>query len=630
MTALTPIRVLYLVLLAAVVAGCAGRMGNPPGATAEAAAAAGHYGQAARLYLQAAANASDPAARQHLRLAAGLAAAQGDKTRMARTILGRIRPDTLNAPDRARYHLARKEIRIAGMGPQQALAQLPAPASGTPPDIAQRIWAKRADLYFAANQPIAGIHSLAQRDTWLTNQRARRANDNRIYNKALDAVALGLGPDSGPATHAGATTRGWLALALIGQSQYASRAQRNQALADWQSRYPNHPANHDILARRFHYNAGKTPLAVGPQTPAPGPAVPAGNGIALALPMSGQFASAAKAIRDGFTFAYNHSNSNLPPPQVYDTAQLDARALLRRAQNNNIGILVGPLDKSKVAALARLNSRIPTIALNNIQQSVNRAGFYQFSLSPTGEAQAVARHALATGYRRALALVPQGDWGQRVLKAFRARFTRGGGQLVDYATYNGQSHDHSAPIKQLLASYHRAGPNRVDFIFVAAQPVQGRLIRSQLRYYHAIHLPMLSTSSIYTGQVDPAKDIDLDGVYFVDMPWNLGRGPTLTQRRKSADQRFGAEASAYARLFAMGMDAWLLTRRVAGPGLHPGEAFEGMTGVLSVQDNGRIKRYLAWAVFKHGRPQLLDMPSLAEAKQNSLASALPNTGPHKN
>ncbi len=611
-------------LLTAALAGCAGTMANkprPPSASAEAAAATGHYAQAAQLYLQAAAHAPTPAARQHWRLAAGLAAAQAGQARRAGAILGRIRPNTLNTADRARYHLARKEIRIAGMAPAQALTQLPAPSRGTPPDIAQRILAKRADLFFAANQPIAGIHSLTRRDVWLTDQRARQANDNRIYNKALDAVSLGLGPDSGPAAHAGATTRGWLALALIGASQYASPAQRNQALADWQARYPHHPASRDVLGQRLHYHAGNAPLAAPPPTPGPGQAGPAG-GIAIALPMQGQFSSAAKAIRDGFTFAYNHSSNGLPPPQVYDSDQLSARGILRRAQNDRIGVLVGPLDKAKVAAMARLNSHIPTIALNEIKQPVNRADFYQFSLSPTDEAAPVARHALSAGYHRALALVPQGNWGNRVLDAFRARFSQGGGQLVDSATYNAQAHDHSAPIKQLLAAYH-ADPNSVDCIFVAAQPVQGRLIHSQLRYYHATHLPMLSISSIYTDQVDPAKDIDLNGVYFVDMPWILGHGPTVARRHKAADRRFGVEASAYARLFAMGMDAWLLASRVAGPGLHPGNTFEGMTGVLSVQPNGRIKRYLAWAVFRHGRPKLLRMPSTTVSPPKLTASVSP-------
>lgn len=621
-------RTACLALLIGMLAGCAGQLGGnrptPPTSPADAAqqaAAQGHYEKAAKLYLEAAKAAPSDSARRHMRLEAGLAAAQGGHVQMAQPILAQIDPGTLDPEERARYNLGRTEIRIAHMPPEQALSHLPAPASDTPPSVAQRVWEKRADLHFASNDLIKGIRSLVQRDVWLRDKRAIRANDARIYDKALDAVALGLGPQSRPAENADATTRGWLALAVIGQNQYPSRQARDQALAHWQHQYPHHPANRDVLSQRFHYHAGAMPITAGPNNQPAGQAAPrpANNSVALALPMTGQFSSAAQAIRDGFMFAYHNSKSNLPPPQIYDTSSLSASDILNQAEQDQIGILVGPLDKPKVGALSRLNSNIPTVALNYSDQPINRPGFYQFALSPTDEARAVARHALASGDSRALALVPQGDWGSRVLDAFKKRFQRGGGQLVDYATYDDTAHDHSAAIKQVLQSYQQ-NPNSVDFIFVAAQPVQGRLIRSQLRYYHATPLPMFSTSLIYTGQVDTDKDVDLNSVHFVDMPWILGQGPTITQRRQAADERYGDEASDYARLFAMGMDAWLLTQQIAGPGLQTGDAFEGMTGVLSVQPDGRIERYLAWAVFQNGKPKLLQMPSTAETDHNTAAA----------
>ena len=64
----------------------------------------------------------------------------------------------------------------------------------------------------------------------------------------------------------------------------------------------------------------------------------------------------------------------------------------------------------------------------------------------------------------------------------------------------------------------------------------------------------------------------------------------------------------------MGMDAWRLTDQIGSGGLRTGDTFEGMTGVLAVRPDNRIERYLAWAVFRGGRPQLVEMPSQADVR----------------
>ena len=640
-----PISRLILCLgLIGLMTACAGRFGGGGGANeiaAQAAEAAAHadYARAATLYMQASTEARDnPGGRQY-RLEAGLAAAQAGQAQRASRLLDALNAGALTDDQRARYNVAQKEIRIAGLSPGLALTKLPPPASGARPAVAQRVLEKRAALYFAENQLIEGIQSLVQRDVWLLDRRAARANDNRIYDKSLDAIALGLGPGSRAAQNADKTTRGWLALAAIGQRQFAGRSARDQALAGWQQRYPDHPAARTVLAQRFNYDTREQPLAAAggaagaqPLPGAPSLAVqaPRSNTVVLALPMSGRFSGAAQAIHDGFMFAYHAADDGMPEPQVIDTGNMDAATILRQADQRAAGILVGPLDKPKVTAIAAQTGQsrrplaqsrpIPEIALNYSSQPVDRAGFYQFALSPEDEARSVARHAEDAGYTRGLALVPQGDWGDRVLGAFRQRFANGGGELVNAARYDASAHDHRRAIQSVLRGYQQ-DHGSADVVFVGAQPTQGRLIRSQLRYYHASALPMLSTSLIYPGAPDPRRDIDLNGVYFVDMPWILGHGPTITSRRQAANQRYGDSARSYARLFAMGMDAWLLTRRVAGKGLSEGDTFEGMSGVLAVRPRGRIQRDLAWAVFRGGKPKLLQMPSTQRVDTLSSGAA---------
>lgn len=632
MKAIQPVsRALCLVLLSLVVAACStiGGLGSNSQPTSAAdgaaqAAANGDYSKAVQLYMTAAADAGNAGNRRGYRLRAALAAAQRGDAQTATQILNGVEPNALNDVDDALYGLAQREISIANLPPQQALQKLPPPNEATYPAVAERVWEKRAQLLFAANNPIQGLRALNERARQLRDPVAIRGNDNQTYDRALDAVGLGLGPRSRAAANAGRVTQGWLALAGIGASRYANIDQRNQALAAWQSQYPNHPAIRHVLADRFDYDAGSATLPVGSNIPGQGGALrPPSRQIGLALPLSGQFQNAAQAIRDGFMFAYNNKNDGLPQPQIYDTNSLDARQLLARAQQDNIGVLVGPLDKNKVSTIANLPSDIPEIALNYMDSPVDRPGFYQYALSPEDEARAAARHARQMGYSSALALVPKGGWGDRVLDAFRKQFEAQDGRLSRSASYNGDAHDHRQAIQSVLSD------RNADFIFVAAQPNQARLIRSQLKYYHAMDLPMISTSHAYTGQVDRNKDIDLDDVYFVDMPWILGNGTTIARLRNAAQQAYGMEARAYARLFAMGMDAWLLTRRIQAQGLNTGDAFEGMTGILAVEPNNRIQRYLAWAVFRNGTPQLRRLPAPADVQNDTAGngSMPPTTGP---
>ncbi|KEZ78514.1 penicillin-binding protein activator [Salinisphaera hydrothermalis] len=611
------LRATAIVAAALAMAGCASQMAggpsskpsNPADAAAQAAETS-HYKTAVREYMRAASQASQPAAQRRYRLEAGLAAAQGGDAQTAQQLLGGIDPSQLDPTNQARYNLAQREISIAGMSPDQALTHLPKPARNTAPAVAQRVWEKRADLHFANDEPVQGIEALVQRDVWLMNDRAMRANDNRIYDKSLDAIGLGIGPNSRAAKDAGKTTRGWLALAQIGQQPFADRTARDKAIAQWQKQYPGHPANRTILADRFHYKNATQVTRQKPGQMLNGQAPqPTSDQVALALPLTGQFQNAAQAIRDGFMFAYQNNPAGMPQPLIYDSNTMSPQALLSRAESDNVGILVGPLDKSKVQAMSDLSLPMPEIALNTSSDADQRPGFYQFGLAPEDEAASAAAHAVQAGYTHALALVPSGDWGDRVLDAFRSALAARGGQLVGYQTYDESSHDHSQAIQQVLANQ-----NNADFIFVAAQPLQARLIRSQLKYYHAADLPMVTTSHAFSGTVNPGEDIDLDDVHFVDMPWLLGHGGTITRLRSEAADAYGDEAKSYARLFAMGMDAWLLAHKLDQSGLSTGQPIEGMSGVLSIQPDGYIKRYLGWAVFHNGRPQTLSMPSISQAK----------------
>ncbi len=592
-------RLLFLAAISLLLSACAAQIPardsrQPPAQAAERSAAQGDYARAADLYMQAAQQQSDPQTRNALRLEAGVAAVRADRFDMAGQILASVQSQDLDARDYGRYQLARTEARIGGMSPAEALAQLPPPKSGTSPDIAARIWQRRAQLYFAQDDYIAGIHNLVQRGVWLVDEQAIRDNNEALYARALEAVSSGQGSSSVAAQKASATTRGWLQLAEIGRRDMSQGPALERVLSDWENRFPGHPATRHVLLEQFNYKPfSSAPIGV------------SGRPIALALPLSGDFAGASKAIREGFKLGHGATSPEL---LVYDATTLSAREILQKARTDRVSLIVGPLNKDKVRALAQLGSRIPTLALNQVDNVSAPPSFYQYALAPEDDARAAAVRAADQGWDRALALVPRGDWGNRILAAFRDAFRQRGGQLVDYASFDPEQYDHQQAIQSVLRSRSSA-----DFVFLAAQPAHGRLVRSQLRFFKAGDLPVLATSHVYAGQVDTRADIDLNGVTFAGIPWLIGDSPELEAARRRVGASRGETAERYPRLFAMGMDARQLAELLIDGQLRPGQTVDGATGILEVQRDGRVRRHLAWARFVDGRPRLIAMPSRSTA-----------------
>lgn len=666
-------------------AGCA-RMpaiGEPPAEKAERAealAARGDYAAAARLYAAAAKSSRDDE-RDRLYLAAGEAAVRAGDIETAEEMLDEVDDDDLNDNERARLRLANTEVRIAGLPPARALDKVPPPNSGAPPEVAARTWKLRARLLGEQGRVLESVHALVQRDIWLPGPERAKANDERIWEMLTERTPEDFDPEA--LDDIDTTTRGWVALARIASRAWPDRGALEDALIDWERRYPGHPAARTVLPEKFDYS---------PIVP-PGGMVVEGRDLGLALPLTGRFAEPATALRNGFLAAYYASEPPRPRLRLYDTNAVPGMAeLINRARTDGVGLLVGPLSKAHVAELREIDKpRIPILALNyadeaappsrsSTQASCDMAvraascaptgsfkasrgfpGFYQFGLAPEDEAEAAAERAVAMGWRRALALVPDGEWGERILSAFRDSMYLAGGELVDYAMYDPRRQDFSGPIKTLLKYREieekedeeesgeedgETGPDAgipaedieatgelseekkkedkekkrllehgrrhdADFIFIAARPPQARLIRSQLRFYHAMHLPVMATSHAYGGHADPARDSDLNGLMFPDMPWILAREGDIAERRARLERLWPDASNRYPRLFALGQDAWRLQTLLRDGDMQWGRLFPGYTGELYLYPDGEIHRTLDWARFVRGRPRPLPAPPIA-------------------
>jgi len=235
--------------------------------------------------------------------------------------------------------------------------------------------------------------------------------------------------------------------------------------------------------------------------------------------------------------------------------------------------------------------------------------FYQYALSPEDEARLAARRIAADGRMSGVTLVPQSDWGRRVHSAFADEFAAAGGQILDQADYLSSTADFNEILRRLLRTNGQRGSSpRADaqFIFVAAQPVHGRLIRTQLRFNYASALPMYATSDIF----DPAGpgNVDLDGVIFPDMPWILDPQGASAPAHETADRVYPGRSGQLGRLYAFGYDAFRLVGEL--PRMRSGSLgpLSGATGRLVVDPLGRVRRELEWAQVVNGRAVPWDSP----------------------
>jgi outer membrane PBP1 activator LpoA protein len=492
-----------------------------------------------------------------------------------------------------------------------------------PPDLRLRAEALRADAWFQLQDPTRAIELLNQREGWLDDQQSIERNRQRLWQGLLVSDPLVLRGAAEIATDP--TLRGWLTLGSLATATGQQGIGWSNGVVRWRERNAGHPAM--SLLEDFDISADV--LLAYPRR------------IALLLPLSGRTASAGKAVQNGFLGAYFASAGGLDDRQaigVYDVdAEGGASAAYASAVQDGAEFVVGPLLRDHVTELANdILVPVPVLTLNYLpDESLPPPGLFQFALAPEDEAISVAIRALEDGHRTAVALVPNSNWGRRLLTAFTTEFEARGGTLMDYRSFTAESPDYSRTIEELMglagsvSRYQRMRANigsplqfdprrrqDVDFIFLAADGAAGRLLKSQLKFHYSGDLPVYSTSSIYA--MDGRSNSDLNGIRFADTPWIIAPQSWI-RYLPDVYREYWPEERRLGRLHAMGYDAYHLVAPLfaARNGTMP--EIDGATGILYLDGSGRVHRRLAWAEFRSGVP--VPLPPSADA-----AAPLPPVG----
>jgi uncharacterized protein len=344
--------------------------------------------------------------------------------------------------------------------------------------------------------------------------------------------------------------------------------------------------------------------------PAPSPAADAlPTRIALLLPLgSGPLLPAANAVRAGFMEASGRAQDGATVDVIDsgDTPEDILNGYAQAAAQHDI--VIGPLSRSGVTALAKANVvNRPTIALTQAEPPAGGelkmpAQMLSIGLSIEDEARQIADWALANRKAtRAFVISTPAAWQRRAANAFVQQWQKNGreAQTIELAAGGGY-----LEAKGLAELKGRLQSDVPALVFTALDAQQARQVRAaigrELAMYGTSQLNPLSLADWETAE----RTGNLDGVRFVDMPWQLQADNPAVMAYGRMESSGGETRSAdIERLYALGIDAYRVAQSIAANR----KTFEldGVTGKLSVHFGNGVPvftRIEPRAIYLHGAP----------------------------
>jgi len=396
--------------------------------------------------------------------------------------------------------------------------------------------------------------------------------------------------------------KSWLELAIIYRDNQLSQTQQIEATRAWQRRWSK---------KRYVKVLPESILAFNNTR------VENYRHIGVFLPFTGKLAAAGNALKDGIAFAYFNQLQNsayIPRLSFYDTSQQSMESLYTQAINDDVELIIGPLQKQKVAELFTLHTSLPIISLNFLNDELLPPdNIIQFGLAVEDEAVQLAALAKATQHRTVLLLHLDKGWTQRAAQAFAQQWNsysdvslekkmlslkENYSREIAASLHLAQSGARHQNIVRLLGKKLEFKPRRrqdIDLIVIFADPQQAKAIKPLLAYHYAADITVFSNSNVFTSGRRKSDNKDINGIIFNEMPWLLGD----FLRAADANNRY-ADNKSLNRLFAMGIDAFNIYPRIDYLQQSPDNELSGSTGRLSLNNN-RVVRKLSLAKVRRGK-----------------------------
>ncbi|MBU2876618.1 penicillin-binding protein activator [Aliiglaciecola lipolytica] len=441
----------------------------------------------------------------------------------------------------------------------------------------------------------------------------------------------------------------WLQLSLIVKRFGLQQGQLQTAVAEWQTRFQAHPLSLN-LPGEIQQAMQISQLQM--------------QKIAVLLPLSGRLSQQGEAIKQGLLAAYylkqksvsSDSQDAFPALHFFDIESKPMSELV--AEVSDYDVVIGPLVKDKLAEFSQLAPpELNIIGLNRLDETnlVAEPGIIDtqpidenqklalaeqaappgiriyFALSPEDEAVQLANKVFKTGAVSPIVVTQQSGAPMRMANTFLQTWqilTEDNDVSPGLATFTdnksmrtsltslldvSQSKTRIDQLESITSEKIYSVPrNRrdVDAIVLFASPEQTELlnpiVETSLSPFNDKAVPVYASSRSYSQNFSNNTLRDLRNITFTDMPWMLPDGEHQSLKNEVAEI-WPKQDDTLKRLFALGYDAYTLVPFLPGLKALPQVSIKGLTGTLSVDQNGNIIRVLPFGKITENEVILLAM-----------------------
>ncbi|MFB2735549.1 penicillin-binding protein activator [Shewanella mangrovisoli] len=608
-------------ILSAVLAGCGSQAPSSTGTAPTVATSLASAPLAPNVYLAQAANSKDPQQRDTNLLLAAHAYINANDYAAAQKLLKSMQPSLTQTPTLVAEHkyLTARVLEHTSTY-VEALKTLSYPSTWVLPGWQMAAYHQfRAHLFQLNKQPIEQVRELSLLTTYLPPAEASEVNNQiwQVLQPMHEQTLQTFIRDANNPVFAG-----WLQLAYIAKHYAVDPNQLVRYLGDWQKQNPYHPA------------AAKLPTDLDRALNAK-PFMP--KNIAVLLPLTGQRASAANAIRQGILASYLAKPNEQVAVNFYDTAN-DAVAAYQQAVNAGAEFIIGPLLPNEIDQLLALNNTapatstpsgtapatptapiapIPQLFLNQTDKFVTDINKFYFALSPAQEAADAATRMYQDGVTMPLLLASNDAIGKRMAESFIQAWKKKSDTPIEVYYYDGgdkmkttvqdalgvrDSQARIARIKELLGNSVQAdfrSRQDIDAIYMISTPQDLTLLKAFIDVNFSVFtqpVPLYTSSRSRIDNESSQTAQDLNNLTMSDAPWLMQN----SEENLMVNTLWSGWNNGQKRLFVMGYDAMDLISKLAQMRSFTGYQFNGRSGVLSVNPDGVINRQLSWGRYQRG------------------------------
>ncbi|WP_088212235.1 penicillin-binding protein activator [Shewanella sp. Shew256] len=608
-------------ILSAVLAGCGSQAPSSTGTAPTVATSLASAPLAPNVYLAQAANSKDPQQRDTNLLLAAHAYINANDYAAAQKLLKSMQPSLTQTPTLVAEHkyLTARVLEHTSTY-VEALKTLSYPSTWVLPGWQMAAYHQfRAHLFQLNKQPIEQVRELSLLTTYLPPAEASEVNNQiwQVLQPMHEQTLQTFIRDANNPVFAG-----WLQLAYIAKHYAVDPNQLVRYLGDWQKQNPYHPA------------AAKLPTDLDRALNAK-PFMP--KNIAVLLPLTGQRASAANAIRQGILASYLAKPNEQVAVNFYDTAN-DAVAAYQQAVNAGAEFIIGPLLPNEIDQLLALNNTtpatstptgtapatptapiapIPQLFLNQTDKFVPDINKFYFALSPAQEAADAATRMYQDGVTMPLLLASNDAIGKRMAESFIQAWKKKSDTPIEVYYYDGgdkmkttvqdalgvrDSQARIARIKELLGNSVQAdfrSRQDIDAIYMISTPQDLTLLKAFIDVNFSVFtqpVPLYTSSRSRIDNESSQTAQDLNNLTMSDAPWLMQN----SEENLMVNTLWSGWNNGQKRLFVMGYDAMDLISKLAQMRSFTGYQFNGRSGVLSVNPDGVINRQLSWGRYQRG------------------------------